>query len=482
MQEATHLSSSAGPVESVRTGTVWRYRPWQWALLLAAAALLTVVFSEGLKLMVGWWDRDEYSHGYMLPFIAAFFVWQRSTALAQTPFVRNWWGVAVAALGLLAYVMGELGSLYTVIQYGFFITLGGLLLALMGWRAFRIVLPAFVLLLFTVPLPNFLYNQLSAELQLISSQLGAGLIRLLGIPVFLEGNVIDLGGYQLQVVEACSGLRYLFPLMALGYISAYIFKGALWKKVLLFLLTIPITVLMNSFRIGVIGVLVDYGGIAMAEGFLHDFEGWVVFMACAALLVLAMWVLAKVGKAPMALRDAFAIEGPSPLPSTVAVAYRQLPASFYAVLMILVVGAVVSQVLPRRDEAVPERTELVLFPATIGEWHGRTGHLDKIYVDALKFDDYLLADYARGSGESVSLYVAYYQSQRKGASVHSPKTCLPGGGWQIQEFSQRDIPGSWDSRPAASGQPSPDSDGGRTPARLLLVPTAGARDDQRVSG
>ena len=109
-----------------------------------------------------------------------------------------------------------------------------------------------------------------------------------GISVYLEGNVIDLGSYKLQVVEACSGLRYLFPLVSLSFIAAYIYHGAFWKKAIIFLSSIPITVLMNSFRIGVIGVLVEYGGPGQAEGFLHDFEGWIIFMACIAILVLEM--------------------------------------------------------------------------------------------------------------------------------------------------------------------------------------------------
>jgi exosortase len=98
-----------------------------------------------------------------------------------------------------------------------------------------------------IPLPTFLYQGLSAQMQLISSQIGVAIIRLFNISVFLEGNVIDLGNYKLQVAEACNGLRYLFPLMALGFIAAYLFKGALWKRAVIFLSTIPITILMNSF-------------------------------------------------------------------------------------------------------------------------------------------------------------------------------------------------------------------------------------------
>ncbi|MCP4934225.1 MAG: VPLPA-CTERM-specific exosortase XrtD, partial [bacterium] len=215
-----------------------------------------------------------------------------------------------------------------------------------------------------------LYNNLSASLQLISSELGVFVIRAFGISVFLEGNVIDLGDYKLQVVEACSGLRYLFPLAALGFIAAYIYKGAFWKKVLIVLSTLPITVLMNSFRIGVIGVLVDNWGQSMAEGFLHDFEGWVVFIACAGLLVLEMWLLAKIGKNKMSLSEAFALDAPASFGSDINIKTRRLSAPFYVSFVLLVIMAGVGQLLPDREETIPKRTDFAEYPMTIGEWRG----------------------------------------------------------------------------------------------------------------
>ena len=101
------------------------------------------------------------------------------------------------------------------------------------------------------------------------------------MPVFLEGNVIDLGVYKLQVAEACSGLRYLFPIMSFSYVFAVLYRGPVWHKIVLLLSAVPIAVLMNSFRIGVIGVLVDRYGIGQAEGFLHFFEGWIIFLSAA---------------------------------------------------------------------------------------------------------------------------------------------------------------------------------------------------------
>lgn len=409
---------------------------------LAAAVLLWFLFDESLLRMVGAWEQEEYSYGYILPLVILFFLWQRSDALARIGFRRSWLGFGVVLLGVVMNVAGDLATLWAVKQYAFIVTVWGLFLCVMGWPAFRKIAPALVLLLFLVPLPNFIYNNLSAQLQLISSELGVAVIRLFGVPVFLEGNVIDLGTYKLQVVEACSGLRYLFPLAALGYIAAYVFKGAWWKKAVIFLSTIPITVLMNSFRIGVTGVLVDWGGIEMAEGFLHDFEGWVVFMACAGILVLEMWALARIGPRPMALRDAFSIEGPARVPQSERVPKQWLSAPLIASVALLAVAAVAAAAMPEREERIPDRVDFLFFPSGVAEWTGRTQRLESIYVDALKLDDYYLADFSRNAGDTVNLYIAYYESQRKGASVHSPKTCLPGGGWRLEQFGQREIPGA----------------------------------------
>jgi exosortase D (VPLPA-CTERM-specific) len=419
---------------------VWKFGAWQRIALVTAVSVLIFAFFDALKYMVLEWRQEEYSHGYMLPVVAAFLVWQRSSEFARLEFSRSWRGLLLALVGLILALAGEVATLFTVTHYGVLIALGGILLALMGWRAFRVVLPAYILLFFTVPLPDFLYNNLASQLQLVSSRLGVDFIRWFGISVYLEGNVIDLGSYQLQVVEACSGLRYLFPFSALGFIAAVLFRGALWKKAMLFLSTIPITMLMNSFRIGVIGILVNRAGVGMADGFLHDFEGWVVFMACTAILIVEMWLLAKVGRSPIPLSEAFAIEGPPPLPAGARVVTRRLSASFYPVLPLLAIALVVSQLLPERQQVQLQRADLALFPMDVGDWRGKRGVLETKYLNTLKLTDYLVADYSDSVGISVNFYVAYYDSQRSGVSAHSPKTCLPGGGWRIEDFSQREIP------------------------------------------
>ena len=335
--------------------------------------------------------------------------------------------------------MGEVATTHALSQYGLVITIMGIALALLGWQAFKVVMIPLGLLFFMVPFPQFIYNNISGKLQLISSQLGVDVIRLFGISVYLEGNVIDLGNYKLQVVEACSGLRYLFPLASLSFVAAYIYNGAIWKKAIIFLSSIPITILMNSFRIGVIGVLVEYGGIEQAEGFLHDFEGWIIFMACMAILILEMAILAKIGSNKMSLADAFAIDIPNDFPAEIERRRRGVSPFLWSVAVLLV-GIVASSFYVRdKENIIPERHVFAEFPVEFGQWKGKSDRLEQIYLKSLKLDDYLLTSYVNEAGLQVGFYIAYYSSQQAGQAAHSPRACIPGGGWLIKDHAVKEL-------------------------------------------
>lgn len=409
----------------------------------------TVALSLGLLLLAAWdgvtnavvkWSTEEYSYGYFIPFLIVFFIWQRKRLLACEAFVGSWVGPIAVLLAAFLIVFGEMSTIYTIIQYGFALGVIGIALSLMGWRAFRWVFVPLILLLFAIPLPNFFYNNLSQSLQLLSSQLGVWFIRLFDISVFLEGNVIHLASMQLQVVDACSGLRYLFPLMAVGFIVAYIYRAPFWKRLVLFVSTVPITVLMNSLRIAMIGITVEYWDREMAEGILHDFEGWVVFMVSLAVLLLVMGVLHLVGREQRPFHEVFNLDLPGPLPEGVHFKMPRMPMPLVATLGILSVSAVVSLLAPNRFEAIPQRADFAGFPMRLGAWQGEMSRLEPIFVDALRLDDSLMIDFDGPSGERVQLYSAFYGSQRKGGSVHSPRSCIPGGGWELGQLSQRTIP------------------------------------------
>jgi exosortase D (VPLPA-CTERM-specific) len=210
---------------------------------------------------------------------------------------------------------------------------------------------------------------------------------------------------------------------------------------LLFLSSIPITVLMNSLRIGIIGVTVEHWGIGMAEGFLHAFQGWAIFMISTALIVVEMIALNRVGHEQGSWRHLFGIEFPARTPSGVPIRERRLPTSFIAASALIVGFLAISIVLPRPAEVIPERSAFVQFPMQFGAWRAERESLEPIYTEELKLDDYLLANYVGSTGGAVNLYISWYDSQRKGEAVHSPRSCLPGGGWQMRDFGQRELPG-----------------------------------------
>jgi len=427
----------------VAPAQILRLSPLAWILAAVALAAGYVTFRTGVDLSAGWiWTRPEYSQGLIIPFIAAFLIWQQRDWLERTPFPGAWSGVAVLLFAVVLNGVGHLGGLFAQ-QYAALVALGGLVLALVGTRVFRRLWVALFILLFMIPLPDFLYQNLSAQLQLLSSRAGVWVIRQFGISVLLEGNVIDLGRMQLQVAEACSGLRYLFPLLTLGFIAAHFFKTVFWKRLIVFLSSIPITIGMNSLRIGLIGVAVEHWGPRMAEGLLHDFEGWVVFMASGAVMLLEIMLLARIGPDRRPWRQVFGVELPPRVPPGARIVWRPLPRSFLAAVLVLLAAAAMARVLPERREAVPARRQLVDFPMQLAGRAGTRAAIGGQFLEVLQLDDYLLANFAAATGgdEPVNLYVAWYDTQRAGRSTHSPAGCLPAGGWVAEQFTQVQLPG-----------------------------------------
>lgn len=420
---------------------LWRMNLANWFWLTAAIILMGVAFWGGIdELMVRWDKQEEYSHGYMLPLLTLYFIWQKKNNIIRTEFSPSWWGLTIIVLALIVFVIGEISALFILTQYALIMVLLGVALAIMGWPAIKLVLMPILLLIFAIPLPYFLEASLSANLQLLSSKLGVSFIRWCQIPVYLEGNVIDLGVYKLQVVEACSGLRYLFPLLSLGFICAYLFEAAFWKRAFLVLSTIPITILMNSFRIGMIGVLVDNWGIEMAEGFLHDFEGWIVFMACFGVLFIEMAWLCRIGENKKPLLETFGLTQQVELdPSGYDIRQRPLSYPLVGCVSALALSVVLVNSIEKREEIIPPRAVFPQFPDKVGNWQGTQTAMEENVTNYLGLTDYILSNYKNPSGQVVNFYSAYYKSQRKGVSPHSPRVCIPGGGWQIADITRTEI-------------------------------------------
>ena len=413
-----------------------------YAAAFVALGLLVYLTMPSLQLMYSdWMVRPEYSHGILIPLITAYLLYQHKAALQLTA-TRRLLGVVLFAAGLTIALAGIFGTIHALTQIAFVVCLVGLFYTVFGWGNWRQNLLPLCFLFFMIPLPAFLHQAVSGQLQLLSSQIGVFFIRLMDISVYLEGNIIDLGHYQLQVLEACDGLRYLFPLMTLGLLFAYVYRGPMWQKLLLFVSTVPITILMNSLRIATIGLLVDRWGTSMAEGFLHDFQGWVVFMVCVAVLLLEAKLLSRYAPQISGFGNMFELLPPEqPAAESLPVAGK-LSGSAAFVAPWLCVGLLLSALsahavvvdVANSVERSP-RQDFLEFPLQLdGGWSGRRGVLESSYIERLRLDDYLLANFSDPAGNTANLYVAWYDKQTGGGSVHSPRSCLPGGGWEIQDF------------------------------------------------
>jgi exosortase D (VPLPA-CTERM-specific) len=407
-----------------------------------ALAGCVAFFWDGIVSLLAAWSRPEYSHGPLIPLITGFLFLRelqnrppRAEQGSRAP------GLVVVLIAIFVGLVGNLTQIPDLITYGLILAVGGLILLVAGAKQGARFWVGWVYLFFMLPLPNIIYWQLSAQLQFISSRLGVEFIQALAIPVFLDGNIIDLGIYKLQVAEACSGLRYLFPLTSFGFLFAALYRGPVWHKVILFLSSMPITILMNSLRIAAIGVLVNYFGIAQAEGFLHWFEGWIIFVACIALLYLEAILLQRFVAKPQPILNLLDLDfggTMKPLRSAGDIFVSKKLAT--AALLLLISGAL-WQLLPTRATPLIDRDALATFPMDIKGWKGLPGpKLDPTIEKVLGADEYLLADYfAPGDQVPVNLFITYYIKATGGPGIHSPEVCIPGGGWEVSRWQRAQV-------------------------------------------
>jgi exosortase D (VPLPA-CTERM-specific) len=437
----THRSLGAGNGTSPLIVSAWI------GLALITGGLVWFAFATSFGLVFDKFDQPEYSHGYLIPLISAWIVYQRWPILRRSPRGTapiGWLLVAAAAASLLFF---DVANISRAPYLSFLLLVAGFGYLVLGRAIMRQLWVPLVFLAFAFPLPDDLYVSVSLALQLISSQLGSGLLEMMGIPNFLDGNIIDLGSYQLQVAEACSGLRYLLPLLAFAAICAWLYRGRWWERGVILLSTIPITVFFNSFRIALTGVLVHLDRPELADGFLHLFEGWLVFLAALVVLFVEMWLLTRLrgDRSGMAgVLDFDRIAGrETEMPAGGATAPGRSPIAAATVgVTIFGVAALTLVAIDRREETIPERPGLFTFPMQLDVWRGTPGVLDARVAELLAADDYLHATYTAPSDATapVNLWIAYLDSQQGDPHFHSPATCLPGAGWEFAAFDQVPMP------------------------------------------
>ena len=256
----------------------WWKKPvaWRVAILLALTGWL---YAPILGRLVGqWWSDPNFSHGFFVPAFAAYVLWQDRTRLrAITPMPSNW-GLPIILLSLLTLILGVFGAELFLSRTSLLLLAAGIVIFLRGWATLRAVIFPLIFLVLMIPIPAIVFSQVTFPLQILASKRSAWLLPFLGVPVFREGNVINLPAMPLEVAEACSGIRSLLSLTTLAIMYGYLLEKRIGIRVLLGLASIPIAVAANGLRIVGTGLLVQYWDPDKAEGFFHAFSGWLIFV------------------------------------------------------------------------------------------------------------------------------------------------------------------------------------------------------------
>lgn len=413
---------------------------WSYALVALAACVLVYLFERTLAGQFKAWEIEEYSHCYLIPPIAI--AWAVGRLKRERPMLSpSLTGVAIVAGALLLKWLGDVIVNNWVATVAFLVALGGMIVLVGGWRVFRAVLAPYVFLFFTVPLPQSVFASLTAEMQLLSSQLGTIGLQSLGVAAFQEGNIIDLGTIKLEAAEACSGLRYLFPLMSFGYMLAFLVHTGWRDRTLIFAATIPITILMNAARIITVGYTVDMGEFILLDDAWHWAQGFAVFLASLGLLALVSVALLKLSKRPREAGMFNGIETEGPMTGGGHAPSRAQALGLFGLCAaaLLIQSTVLASTT--REVNAPPRQAFADWPMVGGTWLGQREPLTPEELRALHLDDYLLATFTRNPTDMpVGLYMAYYAKQEPGSSTHSPLVCLPGSGWKIGNVEPHVLP------------------------------------------
>jgi exosortase len=285
-QSVTHPGPAAPPSQEREVAP--EHTSWQQWLpeILLVALLIAIYWGVAAKLVYDWYTEPDFSHGFLVPLFSAYLVWTKRDVLQRTPVRQSWGGVWLVIAGVLTLFLGVYGAELFLARISLLMLLGGLIWTMAGRQMLRELRFPLLVLLLAIPWPMVIYNQVTFPLQIFASKLASAALPLFGVPVMRDGNVIQLPSMQLEVAEACSGIRSLMSLFTAAVFYGYFLEPSVKRRVILALAALPIAVLANGARIVGTGLAVQYWDPEKALGFFHEFSGWLIFVVSLILLYL----------------------------------------------------------------------------------------------------------------------------------------------------------------------------------------------------
>jgi exosortase len=274
------------------------------AAALVAAAIIVAYGEIGIGLVRQWQADENYSHGFIVAPLAAWFAWERRARLRALDPRPSLAGLVLLGASLGVLMLGVLGAELFLSRVSLIGVLAGIVLFLFGRAHLRILALPLAFLLLMIPLPAIVFNQIAFPLQMFASQAGATTLDLAGVPVLREGNILELPTTRLEVAEACSGIRSLISLLTLAVVLGHFSLRRNASRVALALASIPVAIIANATRVTGTGLAAHYWSPELAEGFFHSFSGWIVFAVAFAALMGIQWMLARMEDRRFARGDA----------------------------------------------------------------------------------------------------------------------------------------------------------------------------------
>lgn len=273
---------------------LYRYR----LQLLLILPLLVWMYFGIVPDMVKEWSHDEnYSHGFLVPIIAGYFLWQRWPELKDCPVKPDLLGLAVIVGGLFQLLAAWFGTEYFTMRSSLIVLLAGMTLFWFGREVLKGMALPLGYLIFMVPIPYIIYDMAAFPLKLFVTRVSVAFLKLVGVVVMREGNIIMFPTTTLEVADACSGIRSLISLLAIAVAYAFLMKTTTTRRWIIIASAVPIAVATNSLRVIVTGILAQWWGARAAEGFFHEFAGMAVFVLAMVMLVAFGEMLRRIGGA-----------------------------------------------------------------------------------------------------------------------------------------------------------------------------------------
>ncbi|MBN1847923.1 MAG: exosortase [Deltaproteobacteria bacterium] len=245
-----------------------------FVLILLCVLLFAPVLIE---LVQTWSTSPDYSHGFFVIPIALFMLWRKRDQIFTTPPSSSWIWFSLSLLAVCTYIIALITSFHSLTYLSMIIIIFSLFFFLAGLQITKIVALAILFLLFMFPIPSSLYILITNPLKLMITSISAWIIQLFGFPVYQDGNLLFFANTQLEVAEACSGIRSLYSFIMLSCVFALLCSH-LTSKMILIASTIPLAILVNIIRVSGTGILANFYGPEVAQGFFHEFTGFILFI------------------------------------------------------------------------------------------------------------------------------------------------------------------------------------------------------------